>query len=63
MELQDSSVGIAIRLRAGRPEFDFQRGARDFYLLYNVHVDSGVHPASYRMDTHGYFFLGKAAES
>jgi hypothetical protein len=47
-------------LLAGRPGFDSRQG-QDISLLYSVQTGSGAHPASYTMDTGGFFHWGKAA--
>jgi hypothetical protein len=39
------------------------REGQEFSLLHVVHTGSGVHPASYPLDTGGPFPGGKAAEA
>jgi hypothetical protein len=46
---------LVIRLRIVRPRFDSLQGKGNFSLLHRVQTDSGSHPASYPMDTGGYF--------
>jgi hypothetical protein len=47
----DGKITLEVtRLRAGRPGFDSQRGARiSFSLRYRVQTGSGAHPALYSM--------------
>jgi hypothetical protein len=62
-ESRDSSVGIALGSglddRGSRARFP--AGAVTFSLHHRVQNGSGAHPASYSMDTKGYFPGGKAA--
>jgi hypothetical protein len=62
---RDSSVGIATRLRAGRPRsrVPLPAGGRNISLLHNVHTVSRAHPASYAMSTVGLLPGGKAVEA
>jgi hypothetical protein len=50
-----SSVGIATRLRVGRPRRSGSGNGRFFSLLNNVQTGSGAHPASSTMGTLGCF--------
>jgi hypothetical protein len=61
---RDSSVGIALvyGLDDKFSRFRFPEGVGgNFFLQNRVHNGSGVHPASYPMDTRGCFSKGKAA--
>jgi hypothetical protein len=62
---RDISVGIALLygLDDRGPRVRFLAGAGNFSLHYSVQNGSGAHPASYPMDTRGYFPGGKAAEA
>jgi hypothetical protein len=44
---QSSVVGIAIRLRAGRPGVRIPIGATNFPLLRSFQTGSGIHPAAH----------------
>jgi hypothetical protein len=46
-------------MRAGRPRFNSRR--RQDLFLHNVEASSGVHPASYTINTGGYFLGGIGA--
>jgi hypothetical protein len=63
VESHDSSVGIALSYglddRGSRVRFP--AGAGNFSLHHRVQNGSGVHPASYPMDTKGSFPRGKTA--
>jgi hypothetical protein len=52
MQSRDSSVGIATSWKTGNRFFV---GARDFFVLHNIHMTSEAHLASYPIGTVGSF--------
>jgi hypothetical protein len=61
MRSMESSVGIATRLRAGRPWFD-SRQTRDFTILHNFDTGSKAH-AAYPTGTGSNFLVVKRPRS
>ena len=57
---RDSSVRIVIRLRVGRSEFRIPVREAYSFLLENVHIGSGVHPACNARGIGRYFSGGKS---
>jgi hypothetical protein len=55
------SVGIVTELQSRRPGFDSRQGQEFLSLHHSVQTGAGVHPASYKMGTGGFFLWGKGA--